>query len=197
MGYACCAMANRMVRSPSFFDSPAPGQIFTVGSITWIINPDGEGEIIELDQIGSVPTTRLSAPIYPVTQASARPSSTITCHTLPRCQRRQIKNDDLIEAIDQLDDKLANCLSIAESAWIYSTPGKRYHIGRLNLTNRPEPINVEPASSLPPLRKGVSLGNTQPPDPIWHGVVGISRVTMRPCSNVSASPMPHLLIRWH
>ena len=43
------------------------------------------------------------------------PSSTTRC-PLPRYQRRQINNDDLIASIDQVGLKLADCLSIAESA---------------------------------------------------------------------------------
>jgi len=35
---------------------------------------------------------------------------------LPRYQRRQINNDDLIASIDRVGLKLADCLSIAESA---------------------------------------------------------------------------------
>ena len=39
-----------------------------------------------------------------------------TRRPLPRYQRRHINNDDLIESIDQVGLKLADCLSIAESA---------------------------------------------------------------------------------
>ena len=35
---------------------------------------------------------------------------------LPRYPRRQINNDDLIASIDQVGQKLVDCLSIAESA---------------------------------------------------------------------------------
>ena len=40
----------------------------------------------------------------------------MTRRPLPRYQRRQINNDDLIESIDRVGLKLADCLSIAESA---------------------------------------------------------------------------------
>ena len=44
-------------------------------------------------------------------------SSSSTIHRpLPHYQRRQINNDDLIASIDQVGQKLADCLSIAESA---------------------------------------------------------------------------------
>ena len=47
----------------------------------------------------------------------------MTHHPLPRYQRRQINNDDLIASIDQVGLKLADCLSIAESA--LDTPVQR------------------------------------------------------------------------
>ena len=40
-------MANQMVTFPSSMAFPEPGQIFTVGSMTWIIGPDSNGEIVE------------------------------------------------------------------------------------------------------------------------------------------------------
>ena len=40
----------------------------------------------------------------------------MTRRPLPRYQRKQINNDDLIESIEQVGLKLADCLSIAESA---------------------------------------------------------------------------------
>jgi hypothetical protein len=43
-------MANQMVRVPSSPLSPKPGQTFTVGSISWVINANGEGEIVEVVQ---------------------------------------------------------------------------------------------------------------------------------------------------
>ena len=40
----------------------------------------------------------------------------MTHRSLPRYQRRQINNDDMIASIDQVGKKLADCLSITESA---------------------------------------------------------------------------------
>ena len=40
----------------------------------------------------------------------------MTRRPLPRYQRRQINNDDLIESIGRVGLKLADCLSITESA---------------------------------------------------------------------------------
>ena len=45
-----------------------------------------------------------------------RSPSSATHRPLPRYQRKQINNDDLIESIEQVGLKLADCLSIAESA---------------------------------------------------------------------------------
>ena len=40
-------MANQMVTIPSSMALLEPGQIFMVGSMTWVIGPDGNGEIVE------------------------------------------------------------------------------------------------------------------------------------------------------
>ena len=40
----------------------------------------------------------------------------MTHRPLPRYQRRQVNNDDLIESIDQVGLKLTDCLSVAELA---------------------------------------------------------------------------------
>ena len=60
------------------------------------------------------------APIVPEQRAdSTQPlgsSSTPICHQLPCYPRRPRDNDDLIASIDRTGEKLADCLSIAESA---------------------------------------------------------------------------------
>ena len=43
-------MAYQMVTFPSSMAFLEPGQIFTVGSMTWVIGPDGNGEIMEAVQ---------------------------------------------------------------------------------------------------------------------------------------------------
>ena len=43
-------MANQMVTFPSFMALPKPGQIFTVGSMTWVIGLDINREIMEAVQ---------------------------------------------------------------------------------------------------------------------------------------------------
>ena len=95
---------------------PQPGQIFTIGSISWIINVDGVGELLETVQINSAPIIRVPATVDPISELLLRSPSSITRRPLPRYQRRQINNDDLIECIDRIGLKLADCLSIAESA---------------------------------------------------------------------------------
>ena len=47
-GVGADSMANQMVTFLSSMAFPELGQIFTVGSITWIIGPDGNGEIVEV-----------------------------------------------------------------------------------------------------------------------------------------------------
>ena len=87
-----------------------------VGSITWVINADGVGELLELVQIGSAPTTLASATVDPISEPLLRSAPSATHRSLPCYQRRHVNNDDLIESIDQVGLKLADCLSIAESA---------------------------------------------------------------------------------
>ena len=95
---------------------PQPDQIFTVGSISWVINADGVRELLQPVQIRSVPTTLAPATVDPILDPLLRSPSSTTHRSLPRYQRRHINNDDLIESIDRVGLKLADCLSIAESA---------------------------------------------------------------------------------
>ena len=105
-----------MVRFAGSSSLPQSDQIFTVGSISWIINADRVGEFLEPAQIDSVPITPAPASADPISQSPPRSPSSATRRPLPRYQRRQINNDDLIESIDRVGLKLADCLSIAELA---------------------------------------------------------------------------------
>ena len=87
-----------------------------VGSISWIINTDGIGELIEPVQIDTAPITPTPATADPISEPPPRSPSSTTCRPLRHYQRRQINNDDLIASIDQVGQKLADCLSIAQSA---------------------------------------------------------------------------------
>ena len=106
---------TRWVFSVGSSSLPQPGQIFTVGSISWVINADGVGEPLEPGQIGSTPTTPAPATVDPISEPIPRSPSTTTRRSLARYQRRHINNNDLIESIDRVGLKLADCLSIAES----------------------------------------------------------------------------------
>ena len=94
------SLSNKMVFSVGSSSLPQPGQIFTVGSISWIINADGVGELIEPVQINSTPITLTPATADPILEPPPRLPSSITRHPLPRYQRRQINNNDLIASID-------------------------------------------------------------------------------------------------
>ena len=59
-------MANQMVTFPSSMAFPEPGQIFTVGSMTWIIGPDGNGEIVEAVQDHPAPIALTLATTSPI-----------------------------------------------------------------------------------------------------------------------------------
>ena len=87
-----------------------------VGSISWIINADGVGELIEPVQIDSAPITPTPMTVDQISELPPRSPSSTTHRPLPRYQRRQINSNDLIASIDQVGHKLADCLSIAESA---------------------------------------------------------------------------------
>ena len=87
-----------------------------VRSISWIINADGVGELIEPVQIDSAPITPTPVTTDPTSEPPLRLPSSTTRRLLPRYQRRQNNNDDLIASIDQVGQKLVDCLSIAESA---------------------------------------------------------------------------------
>ena len=75
---------------------PEPGQIFKVGSMTWVIDLDGSREIMEVVQDHPTPIV---------------PTSTMTSLIpMPHCWvRRSINNDDLITSIDRVTDCLAEC----------------------------------------------------------------------------------------
>ena len=111
-------MANKMVRFPSSPFSPKPGQTFTVGSISWFINDNGDGEIVEPVQNSTALITPMPTPVDPISEPPPRSSSSITRRSLPRYPRKQIDNNDLIASIDQVNQKLSNCLSTAESALV-------------------------------------------------------------------------------
>ena len=80
-------MANQMVTFPSSMAFSSPGQIFTVGSMTWIIGPDGNGEIMEAVQDHPAPIVLTLAMTFPI----------LTPH---HWVRRSISNDDLIASIN-------------------------------------------------------------------------------------------------
>ena len=89
-------MANQMVTFLSSMALPELGQIFTVGSITWIIGPDGNGEIVEAVQDHPVP----------IAPTPAMASLISVSH---RWVGRSIINDDLIASIDRVIDRLVEC----------------------------------------------------------------------------------------
>ena len=88
----------------------------TVGSIMWVINADGVGELLEPVQIRSALTTLAPVTADPISEPLPRLTSSATRRSLPHYRRRHVNNDDLIESIDRVGLKLADCLSITESA---------------------------------------------------------------------------------
>ena len=89
-------MANQMVTFLITMAFLKLGQILTVGSMTWVIGPDGSREIMEVVQDHP-------APIEPT------PATTSLIPTPYRKVKRSINNDDLIASIDRVIDHLAKC----------------------------------------------------------------------------------------
>ena len=97
-------MANQMVTFPSSMAFPEPGQIFTVGSMTWVIGSADNGEIM-----GAVQDH--PAPIAPT------PATTSPIPTPRRWVRRSISNDDLIVSIDRVIDRLVESHILVDSVF--------------------------------------------------------------------------------
>ena len=89
-------MAIQMVTFPSSMAFPEPGQILTVGSMTWIIGPNGNREIVEAVQDHPAPIVLTLATTSPIP-------------TPRRWVRRSISIDHLIASIDRVTDRLAEC----------------------------------------------------------------------------------------
>ena len=75
-------------------------------------------------QIDTAPITSTPATADPISELPSRSSSSTTCSLLLRYPRRQINNDDLIASIDQVGQKLADCLSIIGSTLITLVQGR-------------------------------------------------------------------------
>ena len=87
-----------------------------VGSISWIINADGVRELIEVVLVNTAPTTPTPTTVDPISELPSRSLLSTSHCPLPRYPRRQINNNNLIASIDQVGQKLTDCLSIVESA---------------------------------------------------------------------------------
>ena len=110
------SLSNKMAFSAGSSFLPQPGQIFMVGSISWVINANGVRDLLEPNQIISAPIIPAPTTADPISEPPTRSLSSATRCPLPRYQRRRINNDDLIESIGWVDLKLVDCLSITESA---------------------------------------------------------------------------------
>jgi hypothetical protein len=80
-----------MVRFPSSAFSPKLGQSFMVGSMTWIINADDKGEIMEVVQENPVPIIPMPAAadlvLEPLLEIPGSSSSIV--HRLAPCRLRK------------------------------------------------------------------------------------------------------------
>jgi len=68
-----------------------------------------------VDDDDSLLATSAPVTVDPISEPPPRSPSSATRRPLPRYQRRQINNDDLIVSIDRVGLKLVDCLSIVES----------------------------------------------------------------------------------
>ena len=100
------SLSNKMAFSIGSSFLPQLSQIFMVGSISWVISADRVRELLEPVQIISTPTTPAPTTTDPILEPLLRSPSSMTHHSLPRYQRRQINNDDLIVSIDQIYRRL-------------------------------------------------------------------------------------------
>ena len=103
-------MANQMVTFLCSMALLELGQIFTVGSMTWIIGPDGYREIMEAAQDHPAPT-------------ASTPATTSLILVPHRWVRRSINSDDLIASIDRVTDRLAECQLLVDSVLDQSKAG--------------------------------------------------------------------------
>ena len=103
-----------MVKFPRSMTFPETGQSFMIGSITWIINADSNGEIMEAIQDN--PSLNVSVLIMPALALEAPIS-------IPHRVRRSIDQDDLIAFVDRVTNGLAKCLSLMKSVLNQSTNG--------------------------------------------------------------------------
>jgi hypothetical protein len=105
----------------------ADGLTFTVGQITWTTGAGGftvmtteEAQI----QSASTMTSPATAPTMLAassTTPATSPTTLATRRLLPRYKWRQIDNTDLLEAIDRLDSKLSESLTLVDSIQNQST----------------------------------------------------------------------------
>ena len=103
-------MDNQMVTFSESMALLEPGQIFTIGSMTWVIGPDDNGRIMEAAQDHPAPT-------------ASTPATTSLILVPHRWVRRSINSDDLITSIDRVTDHLAECQLLMDSVLDQSRVG--------------------------------------------------------------------------
>lgn len=112
-------MASRMIIFSVTEDLPAVGQVFTIGSITWEITPNGEGIIIEVAPTASDHPAAAQPVADPILgsfpEALRSTPSSEFCRPIPYRPQRNIQVDDLIASIDRVDERIEGCLSLIES----------------------------------------------------------------------------------
>jgi hypothetical protein len=108
-------MANQMVCFPRPSFSPRPGQSFAIESISWVINANGDGEIIEPVHDNPTPTLLSPEPAVSILEPVLGLPSSPRAHRLtPYRPSKHVDQDNLIASINWVDQKLAECLSLVK-----------------------------------------------------------------------------------
>ena len=106
---------------------PELGQIFMVRSMTRVIGPDDNGEIMEAVQDHAAP----------ITPTPATTSLILTpCHWV----RRSISNDDRIASIDRVTDRLAECQLLVDSVLDQSKASYEFLRSKITIPLQPSDL---------------------------------------------------------
>lgn len=104
--------------------------------MTWVINSDGEGEIVEAvqeDPASIMPTPAIADPVLePLCEILGLSSPLRVHHPVPHQARKSVDEDDLVTSIDLVGQGLADCLSLVElildlSAKSDESPALQHH----------------------------------------------------------------------
>jgi hypothetical protein len=98
-----------------------------VRSISWVINANGEGEIMGAVQDNLAPIMPTSVLADLISEPILGSTSSPRAHrSPPRHSRKPIQEEILIASIDRITNGLAECLFLAESVLDQSATGDKF-----------------------------------------------------------------------